>query len=188
MCGALWSHGGVKVEAAFSSDKYKDESGDSSSVYYNWVNGSETSLFCIVSFLTTNILRVYEPSMRHIESVINHLQEADRDILTYLMIAAGVSWALVIVVVTLRYFYGCKLAKEHEPEYGPDTRKFSTHYGGGNMPQQGVMQLNPGTDRGPEPGVAYQHRRASMVDPDKPPDKQHEVTIKIEGGTNKDRG
>ena len=178
MCGPLWSQGGVKVEAAFSSEKYQDHSGDGTSVYYNWVNQLGLHVIYSVYSPLTNIYRIYEPSMRHLESVINHLQEADRDILMYLVIGLTVSWVIVLVVTSLRYFYGCKLAKEHETE--PDMRlpRFHTHSRGGSMGQQGVVHGAPPPDMGPEGSMSFQGRRASMADTDR-----NEITIKVEGAS-----
>ena len=178
MCGALWSQGGLKVEAEFSSEKYQDHSGDSSSVYYNWVNGSALHALYFIYLSVINICRIYEPSMRHLESVINHLQEADRDILMYLVIGMTVSWVIVLVVTSLRYFYGCKLAKEHEAE--PDIRppRFHPHSRGGSLSQQGMMHGGPPPDMGPEGSVSFQPRRTSMADSDR-----NEITIKVEGAS-----
>ena len=178
MCGALWSQGGLKVEAEFSSEKYQDHSGDSSSVYYNWVNGSASHVLYYIYPSVINICRIYEPSMRHLESVINHLQEADKDILMYLVIGLTVSWVIVLVVTSLRYFYGCKLAKEHDTE--PDIRlpRFHPHSRGGSMSQQSMMHGAPPPDLGPEGSVSYQPRRTSMADTDR-----NEITIKVEGAS-----
>ena len=120
--------------------------------------------------------------MRHLESVINHLQDADSANLTYLVVGFVVSWVLVAVVVTLRSVYGCKLAKEHKQDLETGSKRFPHPYGGMNIGQTGMMQGGLPPDRLHEASVSYQPRRASMLDPEK-----QEVTIKIEGAT-KDHG
>jgi len=82
------------------------------------------------------------------------------------------------VVTSLRYFYGCKLAKEHETE--PDIRlpRFLPHSRGGSVSQHSMMHGAPPPDLGPEGSVSYQPRRTSMADTDR-----NEITIKVEGAS-----
>ena len=146
--GALfssWGAGQVKVEAAFSSDKYLHPEKDGAGVYYDWsvmhviyhffTNIAETSssrntFAC--TYYTLMIFRVngiYEPSMRALESVTNHLGQATSDSFTFTAVGLGVTWGVIVVLVALRYVYGCRLAKEHrDPEPGHHPKMSGVHY------------------------------------------------------------
>ena len=118
--------GQVKVEAAFSSDKYLHPGKDGSSVYFDWYGYVQSLtlpqtlkhlLTPTCMFMTSYICRVngvYEPSMRALESVTNHLREATSDSFVFTAVGLGITWAILVVLVALRYVYGCKLAKEHK--------------------------------------------------------------------------
>ena len=130
--------------SSFGAGQVKVEAGkDGSSVYFDWVNG------------------VYEPLMQALESVTNHLHEATNDSFVFTAVGLRVTWGILVVLVALRYVYGCKLAKEHkDPEsgYGPKPpgvhfRQYPSHH----------IDMMPGSS-GQDP-VATNKRRTSVAEP-----------------------
>lgn len=67
--------------------------------------------------------------MRALESVTNHLGQATSDSFTFTAVGLGVTWGVIVVLVALRYVYGCRLAKEHrDPEPGHHPKMSGVHY------------------------------------------------------------
>ena len=199
--GALfssWGAGEVKVEAAFSSDKYLHPGKDGAGVYYDWsvkhdktnilintlqnisidifsknarkswntdlYRNTDRDIFACYLFMIFRVNGYFEPSMRAIESVTNHLRQATNDSFTFTAVGLGVTWGVLVVLVALRYVYGCRLAKEHrDPEIGLHPKAHYNQYG-----QQ--VDLVPGN----QDPVVINTRRTSVAE--NPPS----IKIKVE--------